>query len=91
MLSSSLVLLISLVLFAQGVSTSDTTSSTQKGDTTQTLLLTQPEGSELTAEIEVLDKDTKEKFNRRYQVGGAIAVMAFVGILIGSVSSLNPK
>ena len=42
-------------------------------------------------EIEVLTDAQKQKYNRRYQVGGAIAMMVFVGVLIGSVQSFNPK
>ena len=61
----------------------------QSFDTSAVLVLT-PQDTTSNGSIEVLDKDTKEKFNRRYQVGGAIAVMIFVGILIGSVSTFNP-
>ena len=42
-------------------------------------------------EVEVLTDAQKQKYNRRYQVGGALAMMVFVGVLIGSVQSFNPK
>lgn len=42
-------------------------------------------------EVQLLSEEEQHRYNRRYQVGSALAMMLFVGILIGSVQTFNPK